>query len=495
MDDNLVDFAACWGDAEKNDASCFELIDIGPIIDNLFTNKQLDTIASVFFITGRPLGSDKHELYLKEKKYVKDDVITLDKNIIMRTYDPTNIDIYECTYSSFGDRSCINPHRPKIMFLNCKMTKDKGLNYNMALKIGEDINFTKNIVSNNMKTAILNIKYITLPDERRPRLDIYGNDNKPETYRFLTDTEINAINDSYLCEIMADTIMYKGRIIFFGNDGICGMSGVYGPYRLITKYDYDLIKTQLSDNYHIDDIVGTAYIDENKKYNSLYLRPNAFFFKLNNLTLKWRLNNAIKYITNPNNIEDVVIKNFKSTFLYTYDMASLENDSLYKTSGMSKYILQYEYLDKYILHNFKKMCRNTFFSKFIFDIFSKIITKKQNNSVLIDDLNIYIYNYPKNPSLIHKILVILILYIRTNKIIDTIETETKMPIRKFEQFVMIMGGCRPVVFRKYDIYDSLDEIILFILNNVKLENGEAHFVNTNINTLKSIVNNLFQKIF
>jgi hypothetical protein len=504
VDDNVVDLFICTTtDPNSNDVGCYKVLSDLSIIEKLFKDNFMDNIALVGFNKGTPLSDSTYDLYMKENNYIKDDILKIssDSDIIFRTYTPKLIDPAHSTNLVTTNQSVPNPHRPKILLMNVRLLWKHHLNYNISMRIGEDIHFTRVVYLNKLNIGLLNIAYIDPYDERRPKLEIFHT-TKPEPAddnRFMNKSEIQSLHNSYFVETLADLIMLYGKIIYFNPEGIYVGLAVYGPYRLVTKEDYKIIQTSLDPKYNINDIVKSAFVDEKRIFEVSYVRPNQFEFNLPNHSLDWRKKHVREYIKdNIISIPDNVIKAFNEKFTAYYDLATYKSGIVYKTCGMPKYLLQYEYLDKMMFKSFAQMCKKKIFVNFILTLFKKITTMYETNKLdlkflIVDNLFYYLRNVQVDPPNIHRMCTLLILFIRFERYKHIIKHKKQLTKTEFEKLIMIFGGSKCIYFEGYQINELIDQFLIDLLEHTRI-NEAINTIEIDYMQIKNNINKVYQKI-
>jgi hypothetical protein len=484
-DDNTVDLKTC-SDAIKNKqyTPCNDNINPTILLSELFSSKYIGTIdmskvAYIGFDIGIPICNEEWEKCLVAGCCANDEIINIKigdsdyLNISSRLYTKKAVQLKNITWSTFGTNPLPNPHRPKAIIVNTKVLKQHYINYNITHTIGEDISFTKTIYANNLSVLQLDIRIIFPGESRRPILDLNKIDPR---CRFMVPETISELNNNFFIETSCDLIILEGKIIYFDQNGIYAGSGVYGPMRVITKDDYQLVINKLNKSHNKDNhdrYVGKGRIHSPKNYEVYHINTSKYDYNLPNITEKNRIDNINKYIIVPqkdlaiyaNTVQRLITNN-----IVLYDFASKNNGIIYRSGGQQKYLLRYEYLN-HILHvNFSELCKKKLFLPLIQGIFKKIVESFNNIGVdpkdeimLIDDLFFYLRNYDIFPMEIYKLISILCLYTKYNKLIYLIDNKIILSKKQLDLTMFMFGNINSSFYKYYGISNLCNSVINLIL--------------------------------
>lgn len=486
-EDNTVDLKVC-SDAilDKQCVPCDENINPTILLSELFSSPNqvgtidISNVAYIGFDIWIPICTEEWEKHLITNSYAKDEIIKLridkDKylNISSRYYNKKATNLQNITWSTFGTSPLPNPHRPKAIIINTKLLKQYHQNYNITHTIGEDISFTKSIYANNLAILQLDIRIVFPGESRRPVLDL---DKIDPRYRFMESETIDTLKNNFFIETSCDLIILHGRIIYFDQNGIYAGSGVYGPLRVITKDDYQLVTDKLNNTHNknnFDRYVGRGHIHSPKNYEVYYINTSKYDYNLPNTTEKNRIDNINKYIIAPQkdlNIYTNTVQRLTTNNIILYDFASKNNTVIHRSGGQQKYSLRYEYLNHMLHVYFSELCKKKIFIPLIQTIFRKIIKKlintdmdPKNEILLIDDLSFYLQNYDIFPLGVYKLTSILCLYIKYTRLINIIDKKIILSQKQFDLTIFMFGDINSSFYKYYNISDQCNTIINLILD-------------------------------
>lgn len=514
-EDNTVDLKTCSDAIEnKQYTPCNNNINPAILLSELFSLEHIGTIdmskvAYIGFDIGIPICNEEWEKCLVAGCCANDEIINVKignnnhLNISSRLYTKKAVKLKDITWSTFGTNPLPNPHRPKAIILNTKILKQHYINYNITHSIGEDISFTKTIYANSLSVLQLDIRIIFPGDSRRPILDLTKIDHR---CRFLVPETIIELNNNFFIETSCDLIMLEGKIIYFDQNGIYAGSGVYGPMRVITKDDYQLVINKLNNTHNKDNhdrYVGKGRIHSPKNYEVYHINTSKYDYELPNMTEKNRIDNINKYIIVPQKdleIYENTVRRLIENNIVLYDFASKNNGIIYRSGGQQKYLLRYEYLN-HILHvNFSELCKKKTFLPLIQTIFKKIVasfhdvaTDPKDAILLIDDLFFYLRNYDLFPTDIYKLITILCLYTKYIKLINLINNKTILSKKQFDLTIFMFGNINSSFYKYYEISDLCNSVINLILNQSQEINNEWR-IDDKSGLISKHIDNIYKKL-
>lgn len=526
MDDNIVDLLIYHGEGCTAETLC-------PInvIEQLFIERSFNGIGLVEFNRGAPIGNRHYERFLRDNHYVTDGELKLTTTIEpsaipTRTYTAKPVDLTNITWSGCEETSVPNPHRPKIVLINTELLWHYRINYQLSLFIGEDINFTRSVLLHKLPITVLNITYVDPYDDRRPRLEIFQSTERTKyneiTYnRFLSKEEIILLNKKYFIETMADMIMFNGNVIYCDDQGVYAGSGVYGPYRIITRQDQQTITSFIGEKYKLSRYIKIGYLGLPNNYQAYYVRTNKFNYHLNNVDRKWRFNNIYQYLLTTESINSIVeTDKFKSTvkyiskFINSYDLVcavdslpcntddsceSIKSPSQHKIlqpgTGMVKYSLQYEYLDHRLQVFFSFFTKTTIFLPYIQTTYKMIIEQKNEviDYLLMDDLIFYLEHYSVAPARIYKILSLLVLYVKFNALKFIIHKNIELDLAGYHRFIFIYTNLNHGLYQFYQVTDRINDLIVMILN-AAVRKDDFYKITLTATIIEPLIDNIYQTI-
>ena len=351
-----------------------------------------------------------------------------------------------------------------------------------SLGIGETQVLSRAIYTSGLFIAICDIIYIDLYDDRRPRLELFqptsdrANRHQESisnivNNRLMTGTEIGQLEKNHFVEVMSDLIMLNGKILYVRTDGVCAVSGVYGPYRIITKLDKKIITEAIDKKYDLRDYIKQARVVLPDTYEVNYVRPNHFSYRLPNLTKKQRINNIDKYIVKPATNRDVTddpkynrtVSQLINNHIKTFDLANREDNILYQTGGMVKYLLQFEYLDHQLNKYFYRMCTKKKYVQFISETFKLIISETDKTKYLImNDLTFYLGRFHLAPDRIYRICILLSLSIKFYRLKKKSREITELEL---EQLIFMFGNITGSYYEQYQLTENINNIITQIIRH------------------------------
>ena len=259
------------------------------------------------------------------------------------------------TTTDFGSLSFVNQHRPNFIVVNVKNIRDFKLNYNPVHTIGEDIFFTGRIVCKGLNILQANVRFIRPGDSRRPKT--CSADGVCEIQSWLkTQSEEDALSRKDVDVVFSDFHMYNGRLLFLTRQGVIGGAGVYGPVRVMSEHAYmpyaTLLKKALPNASPacVSRYTGDLKGEHDKLY---YTHTNRLIYFANSNggeNTKQILSKPIKCNTQACN-DGALQTNF--------GLASYEDGMLLQSTGMYKYIKDYEYIQSSIDHHMFRMYKTS----------------------------------------------------------------------------------------------------------------------------------------
>lgn len=514
IDDNVVDLAkykstmSSYSESSRDDNSesshdkMSSIFDIAKFISELFVINEIAGIpiknfGILGFGTGH-IGNDIYEQYLSKNNFISDQTIFLKStdDIPIRIYTPNKLSNTNHSWCIGGDRPVPNPHRPKIIFLNTGELIKKNINFNLSHIIGEDIHLTKSIYLNKLLIGQFGLIYIAPFDDRRPKLSIHENvtlDNKrissDYNYRFMNQNIIDRLNQHFFIETMADFIMLNGKIMYINSDGVYGGSGAYGPIRIVTKKDVFEIKNKIGSHHDSNRIIQKGFLGSNNLLSVYYIRPNRFKLDLTNTDYYTRSHHINDYfIFDKSEYIDYKSKKYTDSrdfllkILQMHDLAcsdKVNNDNiLYLSSGMPKYILQYEFINNELIRRFSLFCQKKIFSDLISSTLKKISNKIKfdKNDMIINDFTFYLEQYIFFPKDIHKLCVLLSLFIRFNAFQNIINNNILLTDSQYEYLIMSFGSLYNIYYQPYDLSTDVDDFLTMVLDSTIQDNKQYRII-------------------
>ena len=147
--------------------------------------------------------------------------------------------------SDFGAVSFANQHRPNFVCVNVGAAAEAGANYVPVHTIGEDIYFTGRLVAAGLTILQANVAFMRPGEDRRPKTCSADGSCALEGWLKEPDTVAALLRNNFDA-IMADFFMYNGRYLFSSERGIVGAAGVYGPVRILTADQYRRVQREVS---------------------------------------------------------------------------------------------------------------------------------------------------------------------------------------------------------------------------------------------------------
>lgn len=287
-----------------------------------------DDIGYVGLCTGAFLGDSPWETTSKKNGFFQDEILPDGTKIRIFSSAPKDESLQ--TTTDFGDLSFVNQHRPNFIVVNMDNMRKNHINYNPVHTIGEDIYLTGRIVCKGLIIKQANYRFIRPGDDRRPKTCSSDGVCARESV-MKTNAERDALRRKDTDVIFADFRMYNGRMMFVTENGIIGGAGVYGPVRVINDGVYADIQDRI-----ILDTANKTCIDEYMGKLSTGVR----FTHTNRFTYDDNIREAIsKDGTKTCNAAGDSI-----TCRQNFGLGSVQNSQLLPSTGMYKYIKDYEFI-------------------------------------------------------------------------------------------------------------------------------------------------------
>jgi hypothetical protein len=358
--------------------------------------RQLQKLASdedmgyVGLCTGALLGNSQWEKTSKQHRFFTDTDIGGPGSAIrkVRTFGKGPIDEHLQSETDYGSVSLVNHHRPNFIVVNVKNVADKGLTYLPVHSIGEDIFFTGLLVRSGLGILQANLRFIRPGDERRPKTcsaDSADCGSAVESW-LKTEHEIATFAKNDVDIIFADFHMYNGRFLYISPDGVIGGAGVYGPIRVLNKAQRNKL------NSAIDGALEGKSPEEVQSCKQRYMGPltttgtnSHMYFTHTNRFIYHGSDKAQQFYPNMLNTSINCQKDGQGHCMYVcekhengrevcpdnsvaaaissayanFGLGSFEKQgntyTLYKSTGMYKYIKDYEYIQSALDTHVSKM--------------------------------------------------------------------------------------------------------------------------------------------